>query len=129
MSDEQGTVTLARDEYTTKRRALSNHPEAVSGSSRVDVEDAYGNVTTWLLDLYRLDGEVTAFVQRGSRDEYVRLVMPPQVTAAIANHQDGLVHKARRQRARRIVADKRARGETLGNAEALRRARAKRTKR
>ncbi len=114
---------LPRDEFTTRRRDLTNHPEGVTASTRLDVTDDYGSVTTWVLDLIRVESRVTAFLQRGARDGYIRLVLPPQVTAAIARHQDALVTKARRQTARRVVADRRARGESLGNPDALRKAR------
>lgn len=123
--EKDATVVLARDEFTARRRELDGHPEAVAASSRIDVVDVYGNVRTWVLDLYRLDGAVTAFVQRGGTDDYIRLVVPPQVTSAIARHQAGLVTKARRRVAKRVVADRLARGEQVGNPEALRKGRSK----
>ena len=122
------TVRLARDEFTTRRRDLMNHPEAVAGRSRIDEADDYGNVTTWNLDLYRVGSDVTVFLQRGGGDGYVRLVLPPSVTAAINRHHSGLVGKARSRTGKRVTADRRARGEQVGNPEALRKARkAKRT--
>lgn len=117
--EQEPTVTLARDEFTARRRDLDNNPEAVRASSRIDVVDDYGNVATWNIDLYRVEGRVTAFVQRGTTDGYIRLVVPPDVTGAIARHQSGLVTKSRRKTARRVVEDKRARGEQVGNPEAL----------
>lgn len=122
--DQEPTITLARDEFTARRRELDGHPEAVAASSRIDVVDPYGNVAKWVIDLYRLEGAVTAFVQRGAGDgSYIRLVIPPDVTAAITRHQAGLVAKHRRKVAKRIVADRRARGEQIGNPDALARAR------
>lgn len=114
---------LPRDEFTARRRALTGHPEAVAVKGRIDVEDPYGSVVTWIMDLIRVDGRVTAFVQRTASDGLVRLVIPPEVTAAISRHQAGLVKKQRRKTARRVAADKRARGEVLGNPEALKKAR------
>jgi hypothetical protein len=105
---EEPSVKLARDEFTVERRRLDGHPEVVKASSRIDVADDYGNVTTWVVDLYRLDGSVTAFVQRGAPDGYIRIVVPPLVTAAISRHQAGLITKHRRKVARRSVADLRA---------------------
>lgn len=116
-------IRLSRDEFTARRRALDNNPEAVASQARIDVVDDYGNLVTWVLDLYRVEGQVTAFVQRGASEGYNRFVIPPQVTAAIARHQQGLVTKHRRKVARRVVEDKRARGEQIGNPEALARAR------
>lgn len=119
----EATMTLARDEFTARRRELDGHPEAVTASSRIDVVDIYGNVKTWVVDLFRVDGAVTAFVQRGGTDGYIRLVVPPAVTSAIARHQAGLVTKSRRRVAKRVVADRLARGEQVGNPEALARGR------
>lgn len=113
------TITLPRDEFTARRRDLDNHPEAVKASSRIDVVDPYGAVTTWVLDLFRLEGDVTAFVQRMGNDGGQRFVIPAAVTSAIGRHQSALVTKARRKVARRVVDDKRARGEAVGNPEAL----------
>lgn len=120
--EEKPEVTLSRDEFTVERRRLVGHPEAVAASSRIDVEDPYGNVTTWVVDLFRLDGAVTAFVQRGATEGYIRLVIPPQVTAAIARHQSNLVTKHRRKVAKRAVADLRAQsGEVVENRKPRRR--------
>lgn len=121
MASDEPTAKLARDEFTATRRSLDNHPEAVKAQSRIDVVDDYGNVATWNLDLYRLDGRVTAFVQRGATGDYIRLVIPPDVTAAIARHSAGLVTKHRRKVGRRVAADRKARGEKVGNAESFRR--------
>jgi len=120
---EEPTVRLARDEFTERRRELTNHPEAVAASSRIDETDYYGNVTTWVVDSYRVGRDVTAFIQRGGIDGYIRLPLPPSVTSAINRQQSGLVTKARRKTSRRVVADKRARGERVGNPEALKKAR------
>ena len=122
-------ITLARDEFTARRRDLKNHPEAVEASSRIDVSDDYGNVVTWVVDLFRLEGNVTALLQRGATEGYIRMVIPPQVTSAIARHQAGLVTKQRRKTAKRVVADKRAQGLPVGNPDALAAARKARRKR
>lgn len=125
MSTEQAPeVTLPRDRFTADRRRFEGHPEAVKASSRIDVTDPYGNLETWVVDLYRLGGEVTAFAQvGGAAGKYDRIVMPPEVTSVIARHLTGLVTKQRRQVARKIARDKKALGIKLGNPEALKRAR------
>ncbi len=99
--EDEPTVRLARDEFTTEWRRLEKHPEAVAASSRIDVTDDYGNLTTWVVDLFRKEGQVTAFVQVGGPHGYTRLLIPPKVNAAIARHFGGLVSKHRRKQARR----------------------------
>lgn len=127
--EREPEIMLARDEFTSVRRTLTHHPEAIQTQSRLDVIDDYGNVTTWVLDLFRLEGRVTALVQRGNADGFIRLVVPPLVTAAIMRHHDGLIAKQRKKQARRQAENRRARGEVLGNPVALKLARlAKRKK-
>lgn len=122
---DEPEVRLARDEFTVERRRLDGHPEAVKASSRIDVADDYGNVTTWVCDLYRLEGQVTAFIQRGAPEGYIRLVMPAAVTAAIARHQAGLVTKHRRKVAKRAIANLRAESGEVLDARRPRRKRSK----
>jgi hypothetical protein len=120
---EAPTVRLARDEFSERLRELANHPESVQATTHFNLYDDYGNVTTWVIDLSRVGSDVTAFLQRGVNDGYTRLVLPPRVTSAIHRHSAGLITKARRKTSRRVVADKRARGERVGNPEALQKAR------
>ncbi len=127
--EQQPTVTLATDVFTVERRQLASHPEAVASAARIDDVDFYGNVTTWVIDLFRLEGKVTAFIQVGGPTGYQRLVIPPSVTALINRHQSSLVTKQRRRTAKRVVADKRAQGLPVGNPEALANARARKAKR
>lgn len=122
--DQVPTAQLARDEFTVKRRELDNTPEAVKTSNRIDIVDpTTTEITTWLIDQYRFDGRVTMFVQVGKPDGYIRLLVPPKVMAAIWTAGDTLIGKQRRQTARRVVEDRLARGEKLGNPDALARAR------
>lgn len=128
-TEDQPTVTLARDEFTSERRRLDGHPEAVKASSRIDVVDDYDNTTTWIVDLYRLRDErkkateLVALVQRITGNEGVRFVIPAQVTDAFIRHASGLVTKHRQKVGRRVAADKKAQGLPVGNPEALKLAR------
>lgn len=125
MAKEQPEITLARDEFTVERRRLDGHPEAVKAQSRIDVEDDYGTVTTWIIDLYRLrderkkSSELVALVQRITNNDGVRFVIPAKVTEAFTRHAAGLVTKHRVKVGRRISADKKAQGLPVGNPAAL----------
>lgn len=100
------TATLARDPFTEALRALKRNPEAVEAVSRIDVMDDVRGMTTWNIDLFRKEGEVTALIQIGAHDgSYQRIVMPPAVTKAIARHLRGTVAKAAKKRGRRERAD------------------------
>lgn len=116
--------TLPRDEFSTRMRELDGHPGAVKASSRIDITDLYGNVTTWTVDSYALGGEQgVAFVQRMSSEGGLRLVLPSEVMTAIARQRASQRHQRRRRGARQAVATRRARGDKLGNLEALSKAR------
>lgn len=116
--------TLPRDEFTVRLRELRDNPGAVRTSSRVDIADVYGNAETWTIDTFRHDGIETAFVQRMAAEGSLRLLMPPEVMAALARGHETLTGKSRSRGARRAVETRIARGDVLGNPEALKAARA-----
>ncbi len=115
--------TLPRDEFTVRLRELSDNPGAVRTSSRVDIADFYGQHETWTVDTFRHDGIETAFVQRMSTDGGLRLLVPSQVMAALVRGHETLTGKMRVRGARQAVATRIARGDVLGNPDALRLAR------
>jgi hypothetical protein len=120
--------TLPRDEFTVRLRELRDNPGAVSTSSRVDIPDFYGNHETWTVDTFRHDGIETAFVQRMSADGGLRMLVPPQVMSALVRGHETLTGKSRSRGARRAVETRIARGDVLGNPEALKKARSTRRK-
>lgn len=116
--------TLPRDEFTVRLRELTDNPGAMRASSRIDVVDFYGNAATWTVDTFREStGVETAFVQRMSREEPLRLIIPSTVMIVLTRQHESLVARSRRRGARQAVATRRARGDTLGNPAALRKAR------
>jgi hypothetical protein len=116
--------TLPRDEFTVRLRELRDNPGAVSTQSRIDIADFYGQHETWTVDTFRHDGIETAFVQRMSAEGGLRLLVPPQVMAALVRGHETLTGKNRARGARRAVETRIARGDVLGNPDALRKARA-----
>lgn len=115
--------TLPRDQFSVRRRELQDNPGAASASSTVDVADHYGNLETWRIETYRADGVETVFVQRNDADGGSRWVMPPAVVAALRRQQTSLETQSRRRGAQQALATKRAKGQRIGNPEALRKAR------
>jgi hypothetical protein len=112
--------TLPKDDFSRRLRELRDHPGALTASSRIDIADFYGRNETWTLDTFRHDGSETTFVQRMSAEGALRLVLPPQVTAAMNRQGDALDTRSRRRGARQAVETKRARGQQVGNPDALR---------
>lgn len=121
MSDE--TMRLPRDEFSVLLRELTNNPGATRASSRVEISDFYGRSQTWVIDTFRVDGSETVFMQRMSAEDPLRLVLPPAVTSAQLRQHESLAGQARSRRARQAVATRIARGDTLGNPDALAKAR------
>lgn len=121
MSDSE--KTLPRDEFSVTLRGLVDNPGAVRTQSRVDIADFYGRSQTWLIDTFRVGAQTTTLVQRMSAEDPLRLVLPPQVMAAVGRQDGTLTRHTRRRGARQAVETKRAEGKPVGNPEALRRAR------
>src|SRR5262245_30368372 len=114
---------IPRDEFSVRLRELTDNPGAVRSSSRVDVIDFYGRNETWNIDTVCVEGSATVFLQKQTAEGSFRLMLPPKVTDAM-NRQGGSITRANRKRgARQAVATRIARGDTLGNPDALKKAR------
>lgn len=125
----QPSGLLPTDEFSMQRRALLDNPGALRSSSRLDTSDFYGRAQTWVIDTFRTEGSAVALVQRMGAQEPLRLVLPAAVMAALSRQGDTLAGKMRSRRARKAVETRRERGDTIGNPDALRRARSRRKKR
>lgn len=127
MATEQPTAILPQDLFSRELRSLRDNPGAISSSSTIETQDFYGNAATWVVETFRTeDGTETVFVQRNDAQGGQRWVLPSKVAAALARHRDQLGARARRRQGHRLVAQRKERGDVLGNPQALARARAKR---
>jgi hypothetical protein len=115
--------TLPTDLFSKRRRELVDNPGAIRAASTVNLQDFYGNLETWIVETFRLDGTAEALIQRNSIDGALRLVVPPLVMATIDRQLGHLVTVARRRSARQAVETKRSKGQRIGNPEALRKGR------
>jgi hypothetical protein len=130
-NDDGNTIpraTLPRDEFSTAMRELTNHPECISTTRTLPLKDFYGNVELWHLELLRVDGRTTAFLNISGAHRSLRLVVPSKVMEALLSGQASTVTKVARRAGRKAVETKRARGLPIGNVEALRKARKARRK-
>ena len=121
--EQPAQTTLPRDEFSVTLRSLADNPGTVHAQSRLDIADFYGRSETWTIDTFRADGAETVLLQRMTAEGALRLVLPPQVTSAMTRQHDSLTGKVRRRGARQAVATRIARGDRLGNPDALRKAR------
>lgn len=118
------TVVLARDAFSARMRELAGNPGISKASSRIDLHDFYGNLETWTVDTFRAPGEPgTAFIQQMTATGALRLMLPPKVMEALGRQNGSVVRQNRRRAARQTVSARRAEGLTVGNPEALARAR------
>lgn len=116
--------SLPRDEFTVRRRELGDNPGVVRSSSTVNLTDFYGNLETWIIETFRAPGaSVEVLIQRSSVGSPLRLVLPALVMATIDRQLGHTTAASRRRGARQAVATRRARGDVLGNPDALRKAR------
>jgi hypothetical protein len=124
MANEQASSPIPNDTFSRELRALKDDPGAISSTSTIQAQDFYGNTATWVLETFRdADGNEKVFAQRIDWVGGQRLVLPPAVTAALARHREQLSARAKRRQGHRLVAQRKERGDTLGNPEALRLAR------
>lgn len=118
---------IPQDLFSRELRSLRDNPGAISSSSTIETADFYGNAATWVVETFRDDAGVeTVFVQRNDAQGGQRWVLPSKVAAALARHRDQLGARARRRQGHRLVAQRKERGDKLGNPEALRLARGRR---
>jgi hypothetical protein len=113
---------IPRDPFSKRLRELRDNPGAVRATSTINRQDWYGNAESWIVDTFRVDTRTEVFLQRIGAGDPIRLHLPPDVTDAISRQRDRAVTVIRKRAARTAVATKRARGDVLGNIEALKKA-------
>lgn len=112
---ETGSSPIPRDEFSVTLKALLNNPTAVVRSSTIDLTDAYGNLVTWNVKTIRADGlGETVFIQTNTAEGGRRIVLPPEVVAALVRQRGGAVAVARSRSASRAAATREARGIAPG---------------
>jgi len=99
---------LQTDDYSKALRQQQAHPGAVEKTSMIDLVDFLGNTETWIIKTIRVDGSDIVFVQRITSAGGTRLVLPAEVTEAIARQRDGIVDVVRRRGARQAAATRKA---------------------
>ena len=121
--------TIPTDSFSRRLRELTDNPGAIRSESTVHVQDFYGNLDTWHVSTFRLpggDGTLSseeAFLQRNGPDGALRLHLPAKIVGVIGRHREMNVARARRRSAQQALETKRSKGQTIGNADALRKAR------
>ncbi len=120
---------IPTDQFSLRRRKLTDDPGALVSGSTIHTTDFYGNGETWNVETYRTeDRRYIGFLQRNSPEGGLRLVLPEQVMVALGRHLEQLQAQAKRRQGHNLVALRKQRGDKLGNPDALRAARAKRKK-
>lgn len=99
---------LPTDDYSKALRQQQAHPAAVEKTSMIDLVDFLGNAETWIVKTLRVDGSDVVFLQRINSAGGTRLVLPTEVTNAIARQREGIVTVNRRRGARQAAATRKA---------------------
>lgn len=124
-----GASPVPVDTFSQLLRQSNDNPGASKATSTIETADWYGNTASWIVTTFRLDaGRSLCFLQRSSAEGGLRLVLPPEVVATMARHRDQNAAAARRRQGRELFARRRERGDAMGNADALRKAREARAK-
>lgn len=103
--------TLPTDHFSRRLRELTSNPGAIRSTSTVQTADFYGNAETWVVDTFRLDGREEVLLQRVHAGGGDRLVLPPEVTAAMSRQRDRGVLASRKRAGRQAIATRIARGD------------------
>jgi hypothetical protein len=115
--------TLPTDQFSRRLRELTSNPGAVRASSTISTADFYGNAESWIVDTFRVDGDDETLLQRINAAGAVRIVIPPAVMNAMIRGRERATKQIRRRAAHTAIETRRRRGDTLGNPEALAKAR------
>lgn len=100
---------LPADVYSKTLSRLLDNPAIVKTlGSTIDLITLFGHSETWVVKTIRVDSSETVFLQRINAEGGMRLVLPPEVAAAIARQRDTLGSIVRRRGAHKAVATKRA---------------------
>lgn len=101
---------IPTDVFSRRRRELKENPGAIGAESTITVQDFYGNLETWVVETFRVDGKEEAFLQRMSADGGARLLLPAPVMAALSRQRDQVIGRARKRSARAAAATRKAKG-------------------
>jgi hypothetical protein len=118
---------IPTDTFSRALRAARDSQACIKAETTVHSADFYGNTETWVIETFRVDDGrgpcEQVFIQRTGAEGGMRLMLPPDVTRALARHRDQVAAAARRRHGHNLVALRKQRGDTLGNPDALARAR------
>lgn len=131
--DREREVIYQIDAYDRQLGDILATRGAIAGKMFVKdiVEKITGRAQTFQVQTYRvmapIDGkedqtqaQFWMFVKFIEGREAIKLAIPPSVCDAIARQRDALATTARKRTAKRVAQERRARGEVLGNVDALR---------
>lgn len=129
MKADDTSGLLPTDDYSlTLQRVRDNPGRLETRPSTIDLQTLLGHSETWILQSIRVEDGTTVFLQRLNAAGGMRLVVPPEVVAAISRQADVLVTKSLRRGAQRSMETKREKGIPIGNPAALKAARKQRRK-
>lgn len=115
---------IPTDLFSRALRGLRDNPGALESGSTITTQDFYGNAVTWVVTMFRDgDGREFLFLQWNDALGGNRLLLPPEVVFRLVGVRNNLVIRTKRRQGHRLVAQRKERGDKLGNPEALARAR------
>jgi len=104
------------DAYDQMSRKLTDRPDTVKSTASIKTTSPLGVVERWTIETYRhplppkknqkpgveVRGD-TILLEHGSGERYLRLIIPPEVTEAIARMRDAVATKNRKRGAKKAV--------------------------
>lgn len=100
---------LPEDAYSVTLSRLKDNPAAIAPApTTIDLITFLGNSESWIVRTIRIDGAATVFLQRINSAGGDRIVLPAEVTAAIARQRETTISVSRRRGAAKATATKAA---------------------
>ena len=101
---------LSTDVYSqTLSRLLDNPAASKTKGSTINVVTLLRHTETWVVQTIRIAGADTIFLQRINAEGGMRMVLPPEVAAAVARQRETLGGITRRRGARQAAATRKER--------------------
>jgi hypothetical protein len=111
---EATSSPVPQDEFSLMFREYRDHPQAIRSASTVNRSDFYGNTETWVVETMRAEGKEVVFLIRSNAGGGQRIVLPPEVTAAIGRQRDQVIARARKRAANKGAATRKAAKQKAG---------------
>jgi hypothetical protein len=111
VNGEPRSKVLPTDPFDIALSNVTGHPNgAHTQPSVVQSVDAYGNVSSFMVQTVKWDEGISVFITQVNAQGSQRFVLPPKVTAVMQRQHDAVSTMVRRRHGKRLAEEARAAG-------------------